>query len=87
MGKYRVVLRKSVAGDLRPIPNPDLRRILAAIESLSAEPRPSGAEKLSGQDRYRIRMGAYRVIYEIHDGEVLVIVVKVGHHKDVYRHS
>lgn len=86
MGKYRVVFRKSVARGLRPIPNPDLRRILAAIESLSVEARPSGAEKLSGQDRYRIRLGACRVIYEIHDGEVLVIVVKVGHRKDVYRH-
>jgi mRNA interferase RelE/StbE len=86
MGKYRVVLRKSVARDLRPNPNPALRRIRAAIASLAGEARPAGAEKLSGQDRYRIRMGACRVIYEIHDREVLVIVVKVGHRKDVYRH-
>lgn len=86
MGKYRIVLRRSVARDLRPVPNPDLSRILSAIEALSVEPRPSGVERLSGQDRYRIRLGAYRVIYEIHDKEVLVIVVKVGHRKDVYRH-
>ena len=87
MGKYRVVFRKSVVQDLRPIPNRDLRKILATIESLSEEPRPSGAERLSGQDRYRIRQGNYRIIYEINDKEVVVIVVKVGHRKDVYRRS
>jgi mRNA interferase RelE/StbE len=87
MGKYRVVFRKSVARDLRPIPNRDLRKILATIESLSEEPRPSGIEKLSGQDRYRIRQGNYRIIYEISDQEVVVVVVKVGHRKDVYQRS
>ena len=87
MEKYRVVFRKSVAQDLRPIPNRDLRKILATIESLSEEPQPSGSEKLSGQDRYRIRQGNYRIIYEINDREVIVVVVKVGHRKDVYRRS
>jgi mRNA interferase RelE/StbE len=85
MGKYRVVFRKSVARDLRSIPCRDLRKMLTAIETLSEEPRPSGAEKLSGQDRYRIRQGIYRIIYEINDKEVVVVVVKVGHRKDVYR--
>jgi len=85
MGRYRVVFRKSVAQDLRPIPNRDLRKILATIESLSEEPRPSGIEKLSGQDRYRVRQGNYRIIYEINDTDVVVVVVKVGHRKDVYR--
>ena len=87
MGKYRIVFRKSVARDLRPIPNRDLRKILATIESLSEDPRPSGVEKLSGQDRYRLRQGNYRIIYEINDKEVVVLVVKVGHRKDVYRRS
>ena len=87
MGKYRVVFRKSVAKDLRPIPNQDLRKILTAIESLSENPRPSGNEKLSGKDKYRIRQGNYRIIYEINDKEVVVIVVKVGHRKDVYQRS
>ncbi len=85
MGKYRIVFRKSVARDLRPIPTQELRKILIAIESLSDDPRPSGVEKLSGQDRYRLRQGNYRIIYEINDIEVLVVVVKVGHRKDVYR--
>jgi mRNA interferase RelE/StbE len=79
MEKYRIVFRKSVARDLRPIPTQELRKILIAIESLSDDPRPSGVEKLSGQDRYRLRQGNYRIIYEINDIEVLVVVVKVGH--------
>jgi mRNA interferase RelE/StbE len=87
MGRYRVVFRKSVARDLRRIPNRDLRKILATIESFLADPRPLGSEKLSGQERYRVRQGNYRIIYEIHDDEVVVVVVKVGHRKDVYRHS
>ncbi len=86
MGKYRVIFRKSVALDLRRIPNSDLRKILAAIKSLSEEPRPSAIEKLSGQERYRVRQGNYRIIYEINDDEIIVVVVKVGHRKDVYRH-
>ncbi len=87
MEKYRIVFRKSVARDLRPLPAKDLRKILAIIESLSEEPRPSGIEKLSGQERYRLRQGNYRIIYEINDIEVVVVVVKVGHRKDVYRRS
>jgi len=87
MGRYKVVFRKSVARDLRGIPNQDLRRILATINSLSEEPRPARVEKLSGLERYRIRQGDYRIIYEIQDDEVIVQVVKVGHRKDVYRHS
>jgi mRNA interferase RelE/StbE len=87
MGRYKIVFRKSVAKDLRRIPNQDLRRILATVDLLSEEPRPSGIEKLSGQEKYRIRQGNYRIIYEIKDDEVVVVVVKVGHRRDVYRDS
>ena len=87
MGKYKITFRKSVAQDLRRIPNKDLRRILATFDSLSSEPLPSGVERLSGQERYRVRQGNYRIIYEINDKEVVVVVVKVGHRKDVYRRS
>ena len=85
MGKYKIVFRKSVARDMRGIPSRDLRRILKTIDSLSGDPRPAGAERLSGQERYRVRQGNYRIIYEINDKEVIVIVVKVGHRRDVYR--
>ena len=87
MGRYKIVFRKSVAKDLRRIPNQDVRRILATVDSLSEEPRPSGIEKLSGQEKYRARQGNYRIIYEIKDDEVVVVVVKVGHRRDVYRRS
>jgi mRNA interferase RelE/StbE len=87
MERYRVVFRKSVAKDLRRVPNRDLQRILAAIESLAEEPRPSGIEKLSGEEKYRVRQGNYRIIYEINDDEIVVVVVKIGHRKDVYRRS
>lgn len=87
MGRYRVVFRKSVARDMRRIPNRDLRRILATIDSLSEDPRPAGVEKLSELERYRVRQGDYRIIYEIEDADVIIIVVKVGHRRDVYRSS
>jgi mRNA interferase RelE/StbE len=87
MGRYRVVFRKSVARDMRRIPSRDLRRILATIESLSEDPRPAGIEKLPGRETYRVRQGDYRIIYEIKDEEVIVVVVKVGHRKDMYRRS
>jgi mRNA interferase RelE/StbE len=86
MGRYRISFRKSVARDLRRIPSEDVRGILSVIEALSDEPRPPGVEKLSRKEKYRVRQGSYRIIYEIRDRELLVIVVKVGHRKDVYRH-
>ena len=87
MGRYRVVFRKSVARDMRRIPSRDLRRILATIDSLAEDPRPTGIEKLSGQGTYRARQGDYRIIYQIKDEDVIVIVVRVGHRKDVYRRN
>jgi len=85
MARFELVFRKSVAWDLRRIPGRDVRRILDRIEALRDDPRPPGCEKLSGQERYRIRQGAYRVLYEIMDARLVVTVVKVGHRKDVYR--
>ena len=82
---WRIVFRKSVAKDLRRIPSSDVRRILATIDTLAENPRREGAEKLSRSERYLIRQGMYRVLYEIRDDEVLVIVVKVGHRREVYR--
>ncbi len=87
MGKYKVIFRQSVALDMRRIPNRDLRKILATIESLSEKPRPSGIEKLSEQEKYRVRQGNYRIIYEINDDEIIGVGVKIGHRKDGYRRS
>ena len=85
MGSYSLVVKKSVAKDLRKIPRRDVTQLLQRIESLAAEPRPGDCEKLSGYDRYRIRKDQYRVIYEVHDRTVTVIVVKIGHRREVYR--
>ena len=84
MTVYRLVIKKSVAKDLRPIPRHDVGRILKHIESLATEPRPIGCEKLSEDDKYRVRQGAYRIIYEIQDKDLVVVVVKVGHRKGIY---
>ena len=85
MGAYKVFFRKSVQKDLQSIPKSDLRRILGRIEALAKEPRPPGCEKLTGQERYRVRQGRYRIVYSIQDDELTVWVVKVGHRKAVYR--
>ena len=81
---WTVTFKQSVAKDLRAIPNTDVRRILDRIESLAANPRGEGCVKLSGQNRYRVRQGIYRIVYEIHDDRLVVIVVKVGHRSSVY---
>ncbi|MFT5239732.1 MAG: mRNA interferase RelE/StbE [Candidatus Promineifilaceae bacterium] len=85
MAQYKVIVRKSVSKDLKGIPKKDVRRILAVIESLAENPRPAGAKKLSGQERYRLRQGNYRILYSIEDDKLIVCVVKVGNRSDVYR--
>jgi len=84
MANYKLVFKISVSKDLRPIPSKDVARILQRMEELQENPRPFGSEKLSGQERYRIRQGVYRIIYEVEDELLIVTVVKVGHRKYVY---
>jgi mRNA interferase RelE/StbE len=85
MARYELRFKTSVAKDLRDVPKTDLRRILERIEALRDDPRPAGCEKLSAQERYRIRQGNYRILYEVLDAEVIVEVVKIGHRREVYR--
>lgn len=87
MANYKLVFKKSVTKDLRPIPNQDVVRILQRMEQLQENPRPVDSEKLSGQERYRVRQGLYRIIYEVVDELLVVTVVKVGHRKHVYKRS
>ena len=83
---YNIEWRPSTKKDLKRISKAEVHRIIQSVESLSDQPRPPGSRKLSGSDStYRIRIGNYRVIYEIHDEVILIEVVKVGHRKDVYR--
>jgi mRNA interferase RelE/StbE len=85
MAAYKVYFRKSVEKDFSAVPKKDLRKILHRIEALAKDPRPPGHEKLTGQERYRVRQGRYRIVYSIQDKQLTVWIVKVGHRKDIYR--
>ena len=85
MAAYKVFFRKSVEKDFSIIPKKDLRKILQRIDMLADDPRPSGCEKLTGQERYRIRQGKYRIVYSIQDNELTIWIVKVGHRSKIYR--
>ena len=85
MANYSLAFKKSVARDLRNIPNKDVKRILKRIESLRKNPRADGCIKLSVQERYRVRQGTYRIIYEIKDKELIILVIKVALRSIVYK--
>lgn len=85
MESYRIRVKQSVLKDFRKIPEKDVRRILEAIQTLSENPRPPQSKKLSGQERYRLRQGGYRILYSIEDEELVICVVKEGNRRDVYR--
>jgi mRNA interferase RelE/StbE len=85
MGRYKLVFRRSVAKDLRRLPNKDVARIVKRINELSENPRDFACEKLTEQERYRVRQGDYRIIYEIHDDVVVIEIVQVGHRREIYR--
>jgi mRNA interferase RelE/StbE len=85
MAGYSLFIKESVQKDLQGIPKKDVRKILTRIKSLAHDPRPLDGEKLTGQDRYRLRQGRYRIVYAVQDREHAVTVVKVAHRKDVYR--
>ena len=85
MAAYKIYVKKSVEKDFKVIPKKDLKKILERIEALAEDPRPPGCEKLSGQQRYRLRQGRYRILYSMQDDELTVWVVKVGHRRNIYR--
>lgn len=85
MANYRIEIKPSAAKEIEHLQRADRVRVVEKIRSLAGNPRPMGGEKLSGQERYRIRQGQFRILDEIHDERVVVVVVKVGDRKDVYR--
>jgi mRNA interferase RelE/StbE len=85
MAAYKIYFRESVEKDFSPMPKEDIQKILRRIEALGEDPRPSGCEKLTGRERYRVHQGRYRIVYSIQDEALTVWIVKVGHRKDVYR--
>ncbi len=82
---YTVTVLRSAQKELERLPDVDAARVLAAIQSLADTPRPSGCVKLTNSELWRIRVGQYRVIYQIKDAALVVVVIKVGNRRDVYR--
>ena len=85
MAEYKIYFKVSIEKDFRQIPQGEIKKILQRIDSLTANPRPPGCEKLTGQERYRVRQGRYRILYSIQDNELTIWVVKISHRKDAYR--
>jgi mRNA interferase RelE/StbE len=85
VASYNVVITKSAAKELEAIPTKDRHRIVERIWALAENPRPAGSEKLSGEEKYRVRQGNYRILYEIVDADLIVTVVRIGNRRDVYR--
>ncbi len=84
MAKYKVLYTEEFYRSLKPIPKKDVARILRKTKALAHEPRPIGSQKLSGHERYRLRQGDYRILYSIEGARLIIVVVKVGHRREVY---
>lgn len=84
MARYNVLIKRSAQKELEALPKAYLLSITKMIASLANDPRPKGSEKLSGDEKYRIRKGPYRIIYSIHDNELVIWVVKIAHRKEAY---
>lgn len=82
---YRVMITKVARKQIARLPKRTAARVLDAVAGLAHDPRPTGVEKLVGQDRYRIRIGDYRVLYLVTDAELVVTVVQAGHRRQIYR--
>jgi mRNA interferase RelE/StbE len=86
VARYRLLIKPSAVKEIAAIPlKRERQRMVELISKLAEDPRPSGSEKISGQDKYRVRQGRYRILYAIEDQDLIVQVVKVGYRKDVYR--
>ncbi len=84
--EYRVLVLPRAQREIKSLPLQTRKRVSEAIDSLEQNPRPSGVKKLKGaEDLYRLRVGDFRIIYAIHDQELLVIVINLGHRRDVYQ--
>lgn len=83
---YSIEYKKSVEKELRKLPSTQLKNIITKISALARNPRPTGSVKLRGASNlFRIRFADYRIIYQVHDDKLIVLVVKVGHRREIYR--
>ena len=85
MASYSLAFKKSVAKDLHSIANKDVRRILKRVNVLCENPRADGCVKLSNQEKYRVKQGVCRIVYEIQDNELIILVVKIAHRSQIYK--
>ena len=85
MAKYNILIKPSAVKEIESIPRKDRLRVIQKIHELANTPRPQGCEKLTGENRYRIRQGVYRIVYSVSDRELYIMVIKVGHRRDVYK--
>ena len=85
MASYKILIKPSAVKEIESIPQKDRSRIVYRIQGLAENPRPHGCEKLSDQEKYRVRQGKYRILYQVFDAEVIVIVVRVAHRKKSYK--
>lgn len=85
VASYRLQIKPSAAKEIETLPPKDRQRVVARIQGLATAPRPPGCEKLSGREQYRVRQGNYRILYTLDDADLLVVVIKIGHRREVYR--
>ena len=85
MAGYKVGIKRSAAKELEELPLRERRRVVRRIYALANDSRPQGCEKLSGDEKYRVRQGSLRIVYEVDDRRSAVTIVKIGHRRDVYR--
>ena len=85
MANYKILIKPSAIKELNKIPPKELPKITERIQALAEDSRPPGYEKLAAKNAYRIRQGSYRIIYTIEEDKLIIIVIKVGHRRDVYR--
>jgi mRNA interferase RelE/StbE len=86
MASYKIEWKNSAYKELQKLPRPIITRVVAAVSELSNEPFPHGVKKLVGSEfSYRIRIGDYRVVYEVFENRLVIEIIRIRHRKDVYR--
>jgi len=85
VANYKVLIKPSAVKELERVPKKQLQKITEKIQALEFDPRPLQCEKLAAKNESRIRQGAYRLVYTIEDDKLVIMVIKIGHRRDVYR--
>ena len=88
MEKYKILIKPSAVKEIEAIPQKKIRQqLIRRIQGLATDPYPPGTSKLAGNDRFRLRQGAYRIIYSVWKLQLTINIIKVGHRKDIYRNQ